>query len=142
MATIGTIGAKLNLLVRQAMTFGPYLVTVNKLDVLPKTPIDLTGCIVSGQLRKVLPVTVPPLPLPDPNDVYAIAFDIIVVDALNGKFSFGLSSAKTDQLYPGLSTKDAKGKYEYDIQIKYLDGTIRPLLYGTLTSYREVTRDV
>jgi hypothetical protein len=142
MATIGTIGAKLNLLVRQAMTFGPYLVTINQLDVLPKTPIDLTGCIVSGQLRKALPVTATPSPLPDPNDVYAIAFDITIVDALAGKFSFGLSSTKTDQLYPGLSVKDVKGKYEYDIQVKYPDSTIRPLLYGTLTSYREVTRDV
>jgi hypothetical protein len=120
------------------MTFGPYRCAVTD-DNTPAIPLDLTGAIVTGQVRKVLPVE----GASPPADEFLLDLDILRAPG-NGldahEFMFGLSAAKTDTLKPGLSLKDPAGKYEYDIQVQYADGTIRPYLYGTLTSFREVTR--
>lgn len=137
MAALGTVGARKDLLVRQAMTYGPYRVTV--VDTATQAPIDLTGAVIKGQIRKLLPVEGPNL---DPNgDAFIVDFDVTQGGALaTNQYTFGLSSAKTDLLKPGLTLKDPAGQYDYDFQVTFPDGSVRPHMYGKLTSYREVTR--
>ncbi len=53
MATLGYIGERLDLLIRQGATFGPFDVTLANPD---KTPVDLTGATVRAllvQLRRL-----------------------------------------------------------------------------------------
>jgi hypothetical protein len=139
MPQLGTLGAKLDLVVRQGMTLGMYRVSV--IDTATKLPIDLTGAVVTGQVRKLLPVEGVN---PDPNgDAYITDIDIVRAPAsglLAHQYLFGLTSAKTDALKPGLSVKDPLGQYQYDTQVQFVDTSVRPHLYGKLTCYREVTR--
>jgi hypothetical protein len=136
---LGTIGAKQDLLVRQSMTYGPYRVSV--LDTATKQPIDLTGAVVRGQIRKLLPVQGANN---DPNgDEFIVDFDVVQAPSsglLVHQYMFSLTPTKTDSLKPGLTLKDPSGQYEYDFQVTFPDGSVRPHMYGKLTSYREVTR--
>lgn len=49
MATLGYIGEKLDLLVRQGATLGPFAVTLTNPD---NTPVNLTGATLRAHLRK------------------------------------------------------------------------------------------
>jgi hypothetical protein len=49
MSTLGSIGVKLDLLIKQGSTFGPHKFTLTNPD---GTPLDLTGCIVRAHIRK------------------------------------------------------------------------------------------
>lgn len=49
MTTLGYIGEKLDLLVKQGSTLGPFKVTLLNAD---QTPVNLTGCTIRGHVRK------------------------------------------------------------------------------------------
>jgi hypothetical protein len=129
MATVpqlGYIGEKLNLLVRQGATLGPHSVTVRNPDL---TPVNLTGSTVRGQIRrKALDVAI------------IETLNVVVTDAVNGVFEFGLTATETAALVAGEGIGDANSKYVWDMEWEDSTGRILPLFYGDCTVFREVTR--
>ena len=123
---IGTIGDKVDLLIRQGATFGPYWVEMQDEN---GAPIDLTGCVVSASMRKNI------------DDAIPTAEFTIGYDYLAGKFSYSLSKIVTAGITPGSTLKDPLGKYFWDCEITWADNTSSPLLYGDVTVFREITRE-
>ena len=127
MAQIGSIGERLDIILRQGSTLGPFLVTLtNELGV----PIDLTGATISGQVRKNALDTGAPI----------AAFDIVYVNRVAGQFSFGMAKAITVAIPAGEYQKDEASQYKWDMEL--LDTLTRciPLYYGNFENFREVTR--
>ena len=123
---IGTIGDKVDLLIRQGATFGPYTVEL----ATSSGPIDLTGCLIKGSIRK------------QPSDVSPVTtIDINVVEPLLGKFTYGLTADKTTAIPAGATLKDPEGKYFWDLEITWVGGSIKALFYGDVTVFREITRE-
>lgn len=123
---IGKIGEKLDLLIRQGATFGPYKVHL----ATATAPVDLTGCVIKGSIRKEIA------------DVTPVAtLDIVITDAVNGDFTYGLTVAKTVGLAAGATLKDPVGKHFWDMEITWVGGAVDPLFYGDVTVFREITRE-
>lgn len=124
--TIGDYGVRLDLDIKQGSTFGPFTGMVSNPD---QTPMDLTSCLVRGQIRKkALDADV------------VQAFTCIITDAAAGKFSFELSDTETAAIVAGESTAQAASKYVYDMELVDSTGRVIPLMYGNVTMFREVTR--
>ncbi len=128
MAQIGSIGDRLDIVLRQGSTLGPFLVTLtDKLGV----PIDLTGGTIRAQVRKNA------LDIGSPVAVFTITY----VDRVLGKFTFGIPREETVTIPAGEYQKDEASQYKWDME--FLDSTNRsiPLYYGNFENFREVTRD-
>lgn len=128
MAQIGSIGERLDIILRQGSTLGPFLVTLtDKLGV----PIDLTGATIQGQVRKNA------LDMGAPVAVFAISY----VNRVLGQFTFGIPRSETVNIPAGEYQKDEASQYKWDME--FLDSTGRsiPLYYGNFENFREVTRD-
>ena len=127
MAQIGSIGERLDIILRQGSTLGPFIVTLK--DKLGN-PIDLTGATIQGHVRKnALDVGTP-----------VATFEITYIDRVLGKFSFGISRSVTVTIPAGEYQKDPESQYVHDIElIDSLDRCI-PLYYGKFENFREVTR--
>lgn len=123
---IGTIGDKVDLLIRQGATFGPYWIEI--VDEAG-APIDLTGCVVKASMRKEI------------GDAVPAAEFTIGYNALEGKFSYMLTKAVTSALVAGATVKDPVGKNFWDCEITWLDGSVSPICYGDATVFREITRE-
>lgn len=125
--TVGSIGTKLNLLIKQGSTFGPHTVTVTDAG---GDPLDLTGADVRAQLRRhALDV-----------DVVA-AFDVaLAADPTTGAFTFGLSDEATAAIVTGELPEKPASKFVWDLEVE-VGGTVMPVFYGDVTVFREVTRD-
>lgn len=122
---IGTIGDKVDLLIRQGATFGPYWVEMQDEN---GAAIDLTGCVVNASMRKSI------------DDAEPTAEFTITYDYLAGKFAYGLSKAITSAITAGTTLKDPVGKYLWDCEITWADSTTSPLMYGDVTVFREITK--
>ena len=124
---IGSKGDELDILIRQGATFGPVVSTLKDEN---ETPINLTGAIIRGQIRK------------SPNDTVraAVEYECVITDAVNGVFQWGLSYDKTVTLVAGASENDPQSQYAYDLEIEYSNGRIDPLIYGVAKVFREVTK--
>ena len=123
---IGTIGEKVDLLIRRGATFGPFwieLVDENNI------PINLTGCVAAGSIRKNI------------DDVDPAARFTVDYDAVNGKISYMLNKTDTLTMAYGITLKDPTGKHFWDFEIIWSDGTTSPLMYGDVTVFREITRE-
>lgn len=126
MATIGSLGEKLDLVIRQGASFGPYQVTVKNPD---DTPVDLTGQIIEGQIRRnALDATA------------AATFTVSVVDAAAGEFSFELTSADTAALVAGETLDSVASRYVWDMDMRDPGNRVVPLFYGECKVFREVSR--
>ena len=126
MPTLGYIGEKLDLLIRQGATLGPFNVTLTNPN---GTPYDLTGVTIRGQIRKT------------PSDPVVTAdLDVSVIDSLLGKFEFGISSVLTAQIPTGESLKDTPSGQVWDMELVDTLGRVTPLYYGDVKVFREVTR--
>lgn len=126
MATLGYIGERLDLLIRQGATFGPFECSMLNPD---ETPVDLTGCVLQGHIRKkALDNTV----------VTSLA--ITITEPVNGRYVFGLSGEATSLIVAGESIKDPVSKYVWDMEL--IDANLRviPVYYGDVSVFREVTR--
>lgn len=123
---IGTIGDKVDLLIRQGATFGPFWV---ELTDEAGAPIDITGCVVKASMRKAI------------DDIEPTAEFAIGYDYLAGKFSYMLAKTVTSGLVPGATLKDPVGKYLWDLEITWADTSTSPLMYGDVTVFREITRE-
>lgn len=124
---IGSIGAEMDLLIKQGGTFGPVTVTARNPD---NTPMDLTGCTVRGQIRKKALDTA----------VVATFVCTIAADQVTnrGKFEFGL----TDEVTAAIAADEqpAKSLFVWDMELEDSAGRVIPLYYGQVEVFREVTR--
>lgn len=126
MPSLGSIGDKLDLLVKQGSTFGPYEITlVDEKD----EPINLNGCTFLGHIKKSHE---------DPTPITSI--DVTVIDEVGGKFTIGLSSTKTALLLAGPEIKSKESSYIWDFDLTDAAGKITTLYYGDCKVFREVTK--
>ncbi len=124
---IGTIGEKLDLLVRQGATFGNVEATMTNPD---GTSVNLTGCVIRGKIRKNAL---------DVDEVCTI--DVTISAPLFGKYEFGLSAEKTSQIKAGENITDKESKYVWNLDLEDVLGRVIPLYYGLVTVFREVSHD-
>ena len=126
MATLGYIGEKLDLLIRQGATLGPFQGAMTNPD---GTPVDLSGCVLRAQIRKKAldPAVVTPV-------------TVTITDPLSGQYVFGLSAELTAAIVAGESIKDPTSKYVWDMEMVDASGQVLPLYYGDVSVFREVTR--
>lgn len=118
MASIGTIGNKLDLLFRQGSSFGPYQITIKNAAGLP---INLTGYTFSAKIKKS----------------YSTATTLadIIVTPVN--LELGIISISM----PSLVTQNIKGNpdknadYIWDMEYTDTNGLVEPLFYGKVTSF-------
>lgn len=127
MATIGSIGDELNLLIKQGSTFKSYDIELQNND---RTPFDLTSCTLRGHIRR------------EPGDITPVAvIEFIYVDRPAGKFYFTLSKEVTTLIPAGQTVKSKESQYVWDCELEDALGTVTPLYYGSAKVFREVTHD-
>lgn len=125
MPSVGSRGDKLDLTFRQGATFGPIPVRM----VAPSgTPINLDGATVRAVMRKTYTSPTP----------YAFACQI--VDAADGRFSFGMSDEVTAAIPCGASPSDQASVYVWDLEVAFPDGTVMPVFYGSVKVAPEATK--
>lgn len=122
---IGSIGAELNLLIKQGGTFGPVTVTARNPDA---TVMDLTGATIRGQIRKRAL---------DPTVVASFVCTVLS-PATDGKFEFGLTDETTATIVA--DEQPAKSIFVWDMELEDSLGRVTPLYYGQVQVFREVTR--
>ena len=126
MASVGNLGLELNLQIRQGVTLGPVVLTLTDAD---GAPIDLTGSQFRGQIRKTR------------GSATAVAeFTFTTTDPLVGKVSFGLADDVSATIPCGETTRDPLSQYVYDILMDDISGTTFPVMYGTVSILKGVTR--
>lgn len=124
--TIGDIGQRLDLLIRQGGTFGPQRITLTNPDT---TPVNLTGATVRGQIRK------------RPADAAVVAqLEVESPYDATGTFTIGLSAAVTAGITAGLDVTKPESLYVWDLELQDSLGRVLPLFYGDVRVHREVTR--
>jgi hypothetical protein len=128
MSTLGSIGVKLDLLIKQGSTFGPHKFTLTNPD---GTLLDLTGCIVRAHIRKKAS---------DTAIVCALDTPVTVSVTPIGEFNLGASKTVTGAITAGDTLKDPASKYVWDCDLEDSTGRSTPLYYGDVTVFREVTR--
>ncbi len=126
MSTIGFIGAKLNLLIRQGCDFGPFNVTLTNPNT---TPVILTGCTIKGQIRRKAA-----------DKTVAAEFNVSITNAAQGQYSFQLSDDVTSALEAADNLDDPISKYVWDMVLLDSSGRSTPLYYGDVAVFRGVTR--
>lgn len=124
--TIGSIGERLDLLIRQGATLGPFVCTMTTPD---STPVDLTGAIIRGQIRKAF----------NSADVTA-QLVVTITDAPAGKYQFGLDAATTTAIAAGANVTKPESLYVWDLELVDTLGRVIPLYWGDARVHREVTR--
>jgi hypothetical protein len=128
---IGNIGAEQPLKIKQGSTFS-FRVTLKNADP-PKgdgLAINLTGKTLSAHLRKT-PFTA----------TIAAVFACNVVTAASGIFDLVLTDEQTAALTCGEFIDDETSLYVWDLELAdSVAGTVRPLLYGDVQVFREITR--
>lgn len=126
MTTLGDIGEKIDLKIRQGADFGPITETLVNPD---GTPVDLTGCTLRGQIRRAgLSAEV----------VAEITFEISL--ATDGLIRWGMTNAVTGGIPAGESMRDPASRYVWDRELVDASGRVIPLSYGDVVVQREVTR--
>lgn len=140
-ALIGNIGERLDLLIRQGGTFGPYKFKMQqpKSGAVPLSdgtyaptdldPIDLTGAVIRGQIRRT------------PADT-AIVADVLVVitDAAAGEYEISLTDEVTAGIVAGVDLSKRESQYVWDLELEDTLGRVLPLYWGAVKVFREVTR--
>lgn len=125
--SLGYVGERLNLTIRQGATLGPFSVTLKNPDA---SPVDLTGSVIRGQIRKkALDAT-----------VVAELDGVLDANPATGVFTFGLTAGETGVLQAGEALTDAASVYVWDMEWRDAAGRILPLYYGAVSVFREVTR--
>ncbi len=127
MAILGHIGAQLDLLIRQGASYGPYEFQLKNPD---GTPIDLTGVVLRGHLRKTAQTS----DLVTPFDVE------IIGPPTEGRFLLSLTWQVTAELPCGAKLTDKESQYQWDFEMMDSIGRVLPLYFGDVKVFREVTR--
>jgi hypothetical protein len=123
---IGNIGERMDLLIRQGATFGPFTATMKNPD---ESPVNLTGCLIRGQIRR------------KPADsVIAATVEVTSPYDATGAYVFGLPSAVTAAIQCGADTSAPTSLYHWDLEMVDSQGLVHPLYWGEVRVHREVTR--
>jgi len=123
---IANLGERLDLEVRQGSTLGPIRHELTNPD---EAPVDLTGCVVRGQVRrKALATSV------------VAQFDVSIPDPLAGAYEFGLTDEVTATIPCGDTIADAASLYEWDMELEDALGRVQCTFYGAFRVKAEVTR--
>lgn len=115
MPTIGNRGARLDLLIKKGTTLGPFPVAMRSGSGVP---IDITGCVIRGRVAKAH------------GAARNYPFTVVITDATAGKFAFSIPPDVTATIPSGSKSSDPQSLYVWDMEIQYLDGTVKPLFYG------------
>jgi len=97
-----------------------YYRTISIIDNIQKFPLNLSNYTIKGQIRKNYTST------------SNVNFDIVIIDAINGKISIGLDKTKTQLL--------SEIKYMYDIKITSPDTRCYKVLEGVITCTPSITK--
>lgn len=124
--TIGSVGAALNLRIRQG---GSFLFSV-ALKNPDGSPVNLTGATLSAQIRRKALDANPPV----------AACVIAVTDAVNGLADLSLTDEVTAAIACGEVETLPASRYVWDLELLDTLGRVTPLLYGDVVVFREVTR--
>lgn len=125
---IGNFGAEESLDIRQGATFGPINATLTNPDT---SPIDITGWMFRGQVRRSPTSTLTP----------GASFMFSITNASQGMFSFSISDEQTTLLQAdALGANAPASQYVYDIEAELPDGRVLALMYGAARVFREVTK--
>jgi hypothetical protein len=126
MPTLGYIGEKLDLLVKQGSTLGPFQVTLKNED---STPFSLSGMTIRGHIRrKAL------------DAVKVAELSVVMTNPAAGEFEFGMSDETTAAIPAGETVKDANSIYVWDMEREDSSGRVYPMYHGECKVFREVTR--
>lgn len=116
-ATLGSVGEEVNLLISQADDFGPHEVElVNEAD---GTRVNLTGATISGTLKKKVKDT-----------AVAASFAINITDAVMGKFTFSLNRFTTQALTTGETANSVESLYFWDLKLLDSANRRQTIFYG------------
>lgn len=124
---LGSIGERMDLLIRQGATLGPFTATMTNPD---GSPVDLTGASIVGQIRKT----------PQSRDVTAHV-EVAIIEPKAGKYRFGISAEVTALIPAGADITKTDSKYAWDLELHDSSGRgVVPLYWGEVQVHREVTR--
>lgn len=124
---IGSKGDRLDILIRQGGTFGPKFCTILKSDGSPE---NITGCTFIAEIRKTADAT-----------VVAASATFAITNAAGGEFNFTFSATATQAITADpVGETEPDSQYVWDLEMHYADGRVRPLLYGDVAVFREVSK--
>lgn len=124
MPTLGRRGDKLDLLIRQGATLGPFPVT---LVTAEQAPVDLIGAFVRGTVAK------------DYDAIANFPLTILVTDAAAGQFQMSMPASMTSTIpYLG-DLFEPENQYVWDLEIEFTDGSVMPVFWGTVQLAPEAT---
>lgn len=124
---IGTKGDRLDILIRQGGTFGPKFCTILKRD---GGPDDITGCTFIAEIRKTADAT-----------VVAASAVFAITNAAGGEFNFTFEASATKDIPADPEGEtEPDSQYVWDLEMHYPGGRVRPLLYGDVAVFREVSK--
>lgn len=124
---VTTLGERLDLELHQ----GASLLPVRHTLLNPNgTPVDLTGAVVRGQIRrKALDVAI------------VVSFNTRVAPVpTEGWYEFSLSDEQTQAITCGDKLTDPASLYEWDMEVEDALGDVRCTFYGTLRVKAGTTR--
>lgn len=122
--SIGQLGEKIDFVLRQGATFGPFYFEVKNPD---GTPVDLSQVEVRGQIRK------------NPFAGVTAQLGLFKTDPVNGKFLMKLDAETTKNIECGPTLDGIQSQYVYDIE--FADGqNVTAFAYGDVKVFREVTK--
>ena len=125
---ISTLGERLDLELAQGATLQRVRHTLIDPDTL--LPINLTGCVVRGQIRRKYL---------DP--VVLANFSTAIAPApADGWYEFWLSDEVTATLPCGPRISDEASTHQYDIELEDAAGDVIKTFYGTVRVQAEATR--
>jgi hypothetical protein len=122
--TIGSVGARLDLLIKQGSTFQPEQLIAKNPD---GSRVDLTGAVIRAQIRKAA------------SGPLVKAFTITYIDRVNGVFTLGLTATETSAIKSADDPNSGENRYVWDLEMD-MAGVVTPLAWGEVKMFREVTR--
>lgn len=126
MASFGTAGRKLDLLIKQGSTFTMPFAVLNE----DGTPKDLTGFTVRAQIRRTVKST-------SATKTFAALVDPV---PSSGRFVLTLSATETAGITAGDSPASPDSRFVWDLEMEGPGGVVLPLAYGAAVIHPEVTR--
>jgi len=124
--TVSNIGAQVNLQLRQGANFSTTLTFTNP----DSSPTDLTGCVLSAQIRRNPREQMQPV----------ASFTLTIATPASGVAIMALPAAATAQLDCGDTLDDPASQYVWDLEFTNAAGNVSSPLYGAVQIFREVTR--
>ena len=124
MPTLGSIGEKVDLLIKQGATFGQHILELT--DPLTNQPLNLLGASLRGTMRKEFGGPV------------VATFATPILDAAGGKAGLSLDAITTAALTCGPTIKDPASQYVWDLEMTDTLARVIPIMYGDVKVFRDV----